>query len=147
MGAREIKKWISLVALTGMGKDKCEELVVVSLVRARFCEILAGKTGFGPRSSDLFLMGMFSLIDAFLDRPMEEIVKPLPIAEDVKTALLGGQNKFYDILELARSYEKADWEKVTSLTTQLKLHEQDTPQLYLQSLELANQIFITGMGE
>lgn len=147
MGTREIRKWVSLVALSGMGKDKCEELVVASLVRARFCELLAGKTGLTPRGSDLFLMGMFSLIDAFLDRPMDELVKTLPMAEDIKTALLGGSNKLHDILELSRAYEQADWDKVSSLTITLRLSEKDTPQLYLQSLELANQVFKTAMGK
>jgi c-di-GMP-related signal transduction protein len=143
MGISEIRKWVSLVALSGMGQDKCQELVVSSLVRARFCEMLASRVGLGSRSSDLFLVGMFSLVDAFLDRPMIELVKPLPIAEDVKTALLGGNNKLNTVLQLTVAYEQADWVKVTDLLGQLHLNEAQTPQLYLQSLELANQIFKT----
>lgn len=144
MGIREIRKWVSLVALTGMGQDKCQELVVSSLVRARFCEILAPHVGLGSRSSDLFLMGMFSQVDAFLDRPMNELVKPLPIAEDVKTALLGGSNRLNTVLQLTVAYEQANWEKVAELLGQLQLGEAQTPQLYLQSLELANEIFKAG---
>ena len=141
MGVREIRKWVSLVALTGLGKDKSEELVVGSLIRARFCELLAPKVGLGHRSSDLFLMGMFSMIDAFLDRPMEEILSSLPLSDDIKIALSGGNNLFRKVYELTRAYEQGLWEGMSQYSASLDLNEEEVPQLYLQSVELTHQVY------
>ncbi len=141
MGLREVRKWVSLVVLTGIGKDKTEELVVNSLVRARFCELLAPRVGLGDRSSDLFLMGMFSMVDAFLDRPMAEILSSLPLNEDIKTALLGGANRFRDVYELTVAYERGIWDGLSEYTAALNLKEEDVPQIYLQSLEMTRQVY------
>jgi c-di-GMP-related signal transduction protein len=140
MGVAEIRKWVSLVALSGMGRDKCDELVVSSLIRARFCEMLAWQIGMSQRSSDLFLMGIFSMIDAFLDRPMEEILSNLPISDEVKVALLGGENTFRRVYELVLAYERGQWEEVNRHNAALGLKADGTPPIYMQSVELANQL-------
>ncbi len=141
MGVAEIKKWVSLVALCGIGKDKCDELIVSSLIRARFCELLACQAEMSHRSSDMFLMGMFSMVDAFLDKPMEEILATLPISEEIKGALLGGDNSFRRVYELVLAYERGRWDEVKRQNAVLGLKEDDTPRIYLQSVEMANQLF------
>ena len=75
LGEHQIKKWASLVAMTGMGDDKPTELVVTSLVRARFCELLGPLIGMKHRQLELFLMGLLSLIDALMDRPLAEALE------------------------------------------------------------------------
>jgi EAL and modified HD-GYP domain-containing signal transduction protein len=74
LGEREIRKWMTLVTLATLGEDKPEEVVTQSILRAKFCESLAPFAGLFRRSGDLFLMGMFSMIDAILDRPLSEIL-------------------------------------------------------------------------
>ena len=70
LGAREFKQWASLVVMASMGSDKPDELVIQALIRGRFCESLAPMLGMKQRAQELFLMGMFSVIDAILDRPL-----------------------------------------------------------------------------
>ena len=65
LGEKEIRKWLSLISLQSVGKNKPDELMITALCRARFCELIASRVGLGDRSSDLFLLGMFSVIDAF----------------------------------------------------------------------------------
>ncbi|MBI4714628.1 MAG: HDOD domain-containing protein, partial [Nitrospirae bacterium] len=72
IGEKEVKKWTSLVALASMGDDKPSELIVGAIVRARFCEAMAHRAGMADRSQELFLMGMFSMLDALLDRPLRD---------------------------------------------------------------------------
>ncbi len=141
LGMREVKKWLSLVTLSSLGDDKTEELIVSAIVRARFGELLAPFVGMPDRSPDLFLLGMFSLIDALLDRPMAEILAELPIAPDVKAALTGQSNPLRQIHELIIAYEQADWDKVAVHYRELQLDEAQIPELYLKSLELAYQFF------
>ncbi len=141
LGSNEIRKWFALVIIAGMGHDKPQALSNLSLVRGRFCELMAPVAGFKGRGADLFLMGMFSLIDAFLDRPMAEVLAPLPLAEDVKKALLGEPNRLHDLLALTLAYEKGAWNRVGELTQALRVPAQTPPLLYFQSVELANQVF------
>ncbi|HNU92311.1 MAG TPA: HDOD domain-containing protein [Spirochaetota bacterium] len=141
LGLKEFRKWVSLIALSGMGDDKPEELVLTSMSRARFCELIAPRIGMKDRSSDLFLTGMFSMIDAFIDQPMEEILGDLPLSEDIKTALLGGENLYRTALETAMSYERGDWDSLGLLNKQLGLGENEFPHIFQSSIRWASRIF------
>lgn len=70
-----------------MGREKCSDLVLASLVRARFCELIAPKVNHG--SCDLFLIGMFSLMDAILEVPMGVVLEGLAFDDETRTELLG----------------------------------------------------------
>jgi len=141
LGLKEFRKLVSLVALSGMGDDKPEELVLTSMSRARFCELIAPRIGMKDRSSDLFLTGMFSMIDAFIDQPMEEILNDLPLSEAIKTALLGGENLYRTALETAMSYERGDWDSLGLLNKQLGLGENEFPHIFQSSIRWASRIF------
>ena len=109
LGEREIKNWISLVALAGMGDDKPEELAVQSIIRAKFCQVLAPYAGLAQKAEDLFLLGLLSMIDAFLDRPLEEVLREIPIDDEIKKALLGLASPLGKVYQFVRAYEKGDW--------------------------------------
>lgn len=142
LGLKEFRKWVSLIALSSMGDDKPEELVLASMSRARFCELIAPKIGMKEKSSDLFLTGMFSMIDAFIDQPMEDILNDLPLSEGIKTALLGGENVYRTALETAISFERGDWDSLGPLKERLGLGEDEFPPIFHSSIEWASRIFI-----
>jgi len=142
LGQKEILKWVSLVALRSIGEDKPDELVSIAISRGRFCELMAPQIGMKSRSPDFFLMGMFSLIDAFLDQPLAHILTQLPIATDIKEALLGIiESRLRDVYEMAVSYEKGNWVKALRLAKKLHLEEQRIINIYLESLNFAQRIF------
>lgn len=141
LGLKEIKQWASLMALYNLGCDKPQELLTLSLIRARVCEMLGLKIGLNARTADLFLMGLFSLIDALVDRPMQELLRDLPVAEDLKQALLGEENRLNDVFRLVISYEKGDWDTTSAYLEKLGLDEAILPDIYLQSVAWANAAF------
>ncbi|HAU32728.1 MAG: Diguanylate phosphodiesterase [Desulfotomaculum sp. 46_80] len=141
LGKKGTVKWVSLIALKMIGEDKPNELIITTLGRATFCELLSEKVGFKNRSSDFFLMGMFSLIDAFLDQPLENILLDLPICEEIKEALLGNDSPFKDPYNLMIAYEKGDWECFHNLAGKLNLNEKEVMDFYVNSLDMANKIF------
>jgi c-di-GMP-related signal transduction protein len=139
LGLSEVRKWASIIVLQNIGEDKPNELVVNSVVRATFGEALVRKTVLKEQATNIFLMGMFSLIDAFLDRPLADVLAELPITNEIKRALLGEENQIRPFLDLILAYEKADWVNFSVYAQKVHIDESEVPNLYLQALTSANQ--------
>ncbi len=139
LGQKEMIKWVSLVALRNFGFDKPDELIVTAVSRGKFCELMAGATNLEDRSADLFLTGLFSLLDTFLDQSMESILAELPLGDEIKAALLGEPGDFRHILDMVLLYEKGSWDKAFEIAAKkYNLDEVEIMSYYLESLELAD---------
>lgn len=140
LGQDNVQKWASLVALTHLGQDKPDEILVSSLLRAKFCESLAEPLGMAGRSSHLFLMGLFSHLDALLDQPLEQVAAAMPLDQDLKEALIGQKGRLGQVLALAMAYERGDWEASFRHAQALELPEEALPELYLGALDLSRRL-------
>ncbi|MCC2617168.1 EAL domain-containing protein [Aestuariibacter halophilus] len=140
MGEVEIKKFIALLALANLTDDKPMELIHMSLVRARFCDSLAKEKAFGDNPPTGFMVGLFSLLDALLDQPMKELVEKMPIVDEVKFALCGGQNDFALFLLLARAFESATWLKVKRVSDALQLDQKRVHGLFNEAVLWGNSV-------
>lgn len=141
LGKEDVTKWIYLITLKDMGEGKPDELMRTSVIRGKFGELIADKAKMTKRSSDIFFMGILSLIDAITNLSMENVLAQMPIAEDIKEALLGKNNDFRDVYELIISYESGDWNKVSILAKKLNLDEEAVPAMYFKSIEWVNEFF------
>ena len=139
LGQKELAKLASLFALRVLGDDKPPEILKVSAVRARFGELIAREVGLKTQTSDAFFMGMFSMIDVLLGRPMSEIMEDLPLADEVRLALKGQGTIFRDIYGLVLAYERGAWTSVCRFTQNVKLEERTVAELYRQALEWAHE--------
>ena len=131
--------------MANMGKDKPEELAVQTVTRAKFCESLAPYTGLLNRASDLFLVGLFSLIDSFLDRPKEDILTKIPIDDEIKGAILGEKNTLGKVYDFVLSYERGDWATLAEQGVKIGIDETRPPQLYLEALKWGQESFSHGV--
>ena len=86
LGVENLRRWATLTVLASID-GKPPELTVTALVRARFCE-LAGEQLAGPRPGELFTLGLFSVIDALMDAPIEDVVGLIPFPADMREALV-----------------------------------------------------------
>ncbi len=135
LGEREIKRWISLIVLNIVGKDKPSELVQLSLLRARLAEQLSIRTSLKANSDHFFLAGLFSMLDAILDRSFEEIVNEIYLPDAVKRYLLNGNSYIFPVMKLVIAYEQGDWEQVFSLTKELGINQTDIIDSYRNALK------------
>lgn len=142
LGEKEIRKWVTLITLATLGEDKPEELVLQSILRARFCESLAFLTGLSSRSDDLFLMGMFSMIDGLLDRPLADILEGIPISGEIKEALLGEENRLGEVYRYLQAYEQGRWDELSRLGRLLGIDETRVSSLYLEAMRWSSE-FLT----
>ena len=141
LGERSIRKWVSLVSLSAMGEDKPAELVMVPLVRARFCELIAAISALRARADELFLMGLLSGMDAILDTPMSALLTEIPVPNEIKDALLGKVGQFRDVYEIVSNYETGTWEPLLQAVERVRVKEELVPELFLKSLDWANQVW------
>jgi c-di-GMP-related signal transduction protein len=144
VGVPQMRRWVALLALSSMGEDRPAELIVTALVRARFCEQVGILGGMEARAFDLFMIGMLSLVDAIVGRPMIEILADLPLSEEVKGVLQGNTAGLGRILRLTLAYEKGDWHRLSSFMTGLPFQEKQLPKLYQEAAAWADLIFATG---
>jgi c-di-GMP-related signal transduction protein len=140
LGERELRKWIAVVSVGVMSDGKPGELLIVPLVRARFCELLAPLAGLSNQSNDLFLLGLLSVMDAILDQPLEFILAELPVRQEIKEALLAHSGTYRDLLDIAIAHENADWENITALGTKLRIKEGQIPALYVSAVDWASAL-------
>ena len=138
LGEREVRRWIRLVASLGAGQNRPTDLVLAALVRARFCELLSPHIQHGD--SDLFLMGMLSLMDTLLEIPMRQVLDNVPIDHDCKAVLLGNPSNLRPVYQLMLARESGEWKAVGELTSQLHLKESDVAESYWHAMQWARQV-------
>lgn len=141
LGEQYIKRWAALLSTVMLASDKPAELLITSLTRARFCELLSAPLERRHEPTDFFLTGLFSLIDTILGRPMEEILHGLDLAGEIKLCLSGGHNLHRQVYECVLAVERADWKALTEYSAGLGLEDEFVAGCYLQSIEWANELF------
>lgn len=108
LGTRQIGSWVSLINLAQIAR-KPKELTIAALVRARMCELVAELSG--RYDGDAFYtVGLFSVLDALLDVPLERALDALPLSGEVKEAIRGGSGIMGQTLRGVVAYEHGDWE-------------------------------------
>jgi c-di-GMP-related signal transduction protein len=142
LGEREIRRWIRLVTLVSAGEQKSSDLVLSALVRARFCELVGSKI---PRTqSDLFLVGMVSMMDAILEIPMEEILDKIALDKDTKSVLSGTGGRLQPVYELMLAQEGGKWQPAKESAERLHITESETGEMWWQAMQWGRQVSTGG---
>ena len=142
LGEGIVRRWVALATLPMLATDKPSELVKLSLVRARFAERIAELGHFG-RPNEAFLMGMFSLLDALIDQPLEEALRSIDLGKEITQALLGigrDENFLTCLYSLIGSYEKGNWDEVERVSRAWGISPEAIGQAYIDSTVWAQQV-------
>jgi EAL and modified HD-GYP domain-containing signal transduction protein len=140
LGQTEIRKWITTAVARLLGADKPGEVTRLSLIRARFAEELSHKFGMGKESQSLFLMGLFSVLDAILDRPIDEALDMVHVSEDIREALVDRTGKYSIVFQFILEYEAANWNVVSRLLILNDLETEDIYNAYVNAMVWYNDI-------
>ena len=138
LGERELRRWVRLVAAVGAGQERTSDLVLSSLVRGRFGELLAPRVRHGE--SDLFLMGLLSLIDAMLEMPMADVLEKIPLDHATKAVLLGQASPLRPVFQLMLAHESGEWEAAATLSHGLNLDPEDVAGYFWQAQRWAREL-------
>lgn len=145
LGSIKLKNWLRAVLLADMAQqgDMPRELAELSLQRARFLEQIATHYDFWDFNPNaLFLLGLFSLLDAILGIPMDTITKHLPLEEKLKAALRREEKSAYQpLMDLEESLEDADWERLAELTRKLGFELETVKSCYAEAMAWSGGFF------
>ncbi len=145
LGLGQLKQWIYLLSASNAENEVdtgSEEFLKRSFLRANFCSELMNYAKNMPISkSEGYLMGMFSTLNYLIDAPLEDILAEVPVADEIKAALLHHEGRCGMLYDLVLSYECADWEKITSLAEELGIPDNMMTSVYFICMENVNTLW------
>ena len=137
LGEDEIRRWCRLSGMLELSRNKPSDLALASLVRAQFCEAVGVRLAC---ESDLFQVGLLSLMDAILEIPMREVLDGLPLDESTQTVLLEDKGPLSPIFDLMLAMEAGVWPRIESLATQLGVEQDFVAKSYWNAMEWAQSV-------
>jgi len=139
LGLDQIRKWASIWSLAGMNGGS-PELVNMTILRARSCELVGEALGAPDNGEEYFLLGLCSLLDVILQRPMVDALAALPLSSTIKEALVGVSNPARLVLDVVTQYERGAWDEATVTADTLGLDTFELRAAYHRALAWASQL-------
>ncbi|WP_114326951.1 EAL and HDOD domain-containing protein [Candidatus Colwellia aromaticivorans] len=139
LGETQTKKLILLLTAGILAENKPKELTRLAIVRARFCELIAEKAT--PELKEAgFMVGLFSLLDAMLDSPLEQIINNLSLPVEVVTALTSEKpSQLKYILSTVTYYEQGSWYNTKRNAEMANIDYEKLTDYYQNALVWANK--------
>lgn len=141
LGQKELRKWITTAVTQQLCFDKPSEIMRLSLLRAKFAENLAPHYEQALKSQELFLTGLFSVLDIMLGKPMDEALGKLTVSKEVSEALIDKKGVFAQVLNMVTQYEAANWQEVSRLMIIEKHEMNDIYSAYINAIEWYRDLF------
>ncbi|MGZ8379657.1 MAG: EAL and HDOD domain-containing protein [Gemmatirosa sp.] len=141
VGRGVLHRWLTVLLVSSVASNNgiALELVLAALVRARLAELIGERTGRRGAMGPLFLVGLFSLLDALLRMPMEGILARMAIGQEVKDALLSRSGPYASTLALVEAQERGDWSAVLDASEAVGLTPAQVSSLYTEALLWAGE--------
>ena len=135
LGQKNLTRWIQTTVIEKLCSDKPNELMRLSLLRAKFAENLAPVFGMAMRSQELFLTGLFSILDIILDCSMEEALSMVRVSGKIRAALLERTGSLAEVLHFIVKYESAEWQEVSRQLVLKNIEIPDVSHAWVSSLQ------------
>ncbi|WP_026510044.1 MULTISPECIES: EAL and HDOD domain-containing protein [unclassified Butyrivibrio] len=134
LGQKELKRWINTAVTKELCADKPSEIMRISMVRAKFAENLSACFDLKGFAAELFLAGLFSLLDIMLDQTMEQSLKLVHVSKKIEDALIGHKGDLWPILQFMFEYENASWQEVSRLMIMENIDMNEVYKAYTDAL-------------
>lgn len=143
LGQKELKKWINTAVTKELCTDRPNEITRLSLLRAKFAETLAPIFGLTMKSSELFLVGLFSVLDLILNLPMEEALDKIRVSKEISEALVHQKGELAAVLDFMLHYEAADWQEVSRQMIIMSISMDAVYAAYIESVRWYKDVFFS----
>lgn len=142
LGIDAFTKWLSLAMIQNLGAASNSEIVKIAMIRSKMLEKMASQsTLLKGREDELSLMGILSVLDVLLHEPMEDILKKLPLSQEVKKTFLRQESLYLYPYELCLAYERGDFGKAEDYTDIVDCHIKELANNYIESVKWSEDLF------
>lgn len=144
MGISQLKQWVYLLSFNNDfdNNESLETMMKMSFLRANYAMALSDHVKNLPIiRSEVYMMGMFSTLQYLIDAPLEEILEEVPVAQEIKDALIKQEGICGMLYKLILSYENAEWKNVKVLSDALGIPSGLLAQTYMDCVEAVNEIW------
>jgi EAL and modified HD-GYP domain-containing signal transduction protein len=143
LGEHQVRRWIAVACVSAAAEDSPPAQLSSALMRARLGELLAPKIS--CQGYELFLLGLFSMMDTILGIPLEQLLSKIKVPRDTEDALMGKQNHLRATLDLIIAYDRGNWERTKTLCSNLNIEHDTLADEYMRSAQWVDMIL--GMGD
>ena len=142
LGRQQLYRWLTLILFAGTSEKPPSALVTTAVVRGRLAELLGQQAlqqqaGQRDRLDQLFITGMFSLMEPLLQMPLPAILKEIRLPQDIVSALVDESGPYGPILALVKAIEAGDGQRITQLSSQLLIGQDNISRAYLEAMAWA----------
>lgn len=146
LGIGQIQKWASVWSMAGLNSGGTAETVSMAIIRARCCELLGNRLLGDDAGAEYFLLGLCSLLDSMLRRPMADAIAEVPVSPGIKAALLGEANTPRLVLDAVVAYERGEWDLAEDAANQALFDPAILPKAYADALRWARELSRAGQS-
>ena len=136
LGQLGLKQWIYLTIFSDFGMGPlAKHIVSTAAFRGKFLELLAGdSTQETPPPETLFMLGLFSMLEALLNMPLEDNGRDIKIDEEIVHTLQGKDTKYQPWFSLLLNYERGQWDSLRTQASELGLALHDVSSAYAKAM-------------
>jgi EAL and modified HD-GYP domain-containing signal transduction protein len=141
VGENETRKWLSIIVMIDLAADRPSEVMVSALIRARFCELLGSESAVKARTEELFMLGLFSRLDAMFSRSLADLLEDVKLPEDIRKTLIdpaSSNTPFSRLWSIVLAYEAGEWNTVSELLAEIDLDSERVHSLYSEAVTWAD---------
>lgn len=142
LGELELRRFILLVLVSELSSDQPDELVRIAVVRAKFMELMVKGSQMENIGSELFLVGLFSLLDVMLNVSMSDVMEKLPLEEEVKSALICMQGTCAPFFRIAIAYERNQSRQLMEELNSIGIKPELLTSHYLEAVRYAKGLLL-----
>jgi len=141
MGQDKLYRWLTLILFTGGKAQELDQAVLENaLVRGRVAEQLAGRALFAKARDEIFVAGLFSLLDVVMHMPMEQVLKQISLPAEITEAIISQRGPYAPYLALAIACEQDDQSSIETLAKQIGRDVADINAVHMDALLWAQEL-------
>lgn len=140
LGYQKLKRWLALLLATAGKDDNLKPVMFAAVRRGLLMEELARGHGDDEMRSEIFICGVFSLLDKMFGEPFDALLKTLPVPERVQQALAAGSGPFHPYLKLVHAIESESLYDLREAAEPLFMGPQEMNRSVLRALAAASQL-------
>jgi c-di-GMP phosphodiesterase len=140
LGYHRLKRWLALLLMSASKDINMKPVMFAALRRGLLMEELVRTSGDAELRGEMFICGVFSLLDHMLKLPFDELLKSLPVPDRVRDALQQQAGPFAPYLDLVRAIENESLFDIRECADAVFLGLHEINRAVLRALHSARQL-------